>query len=294
MPEPDSERDSHRKRDAPKPFWSGTITFGLVTIPVGLYSATRSSSGGALRQLAPDGKPLRREYVCPEHERPVERDELVRGYELEDGEFIVLTDEELEALAPAATRDIELRQFVDRSELSPMLFERPYFLLPSSGLIKPYRLLTQVLEASKRAGIATFVMRGHQHIVAIMAENQLLRAQTLRFVDQLRTPETIGLPAAPAQLEDAKVKRLRSVIRKHVEDDIDRTELDDDTPARAIALAERKLAEGRDVIERPVAPEGGAEAEIIDLMDVLKRSLARPPSSPPSPPPESRTGKAGG
>src|SRR5690606_29299785 len=139
------------------------------------------------------------------------------------------------ALAPAASRDIELRQFVDRSELSPMLFERPYFLLPSSGLIKPYRLLTQVLEASKRAGIATFVMRGHQHIVAIMAEGQLLRAQTLRFVEQLRTPETIGLPAPPARLDDAKVERLRSAIHEHSEADIDRHELDDDARERAIA-----------------------------------------------------------
>jgi DNA end-binding protein Ku len=264
---------------APKPFWSGTISFGLVTIPVALYAATRTSSGRSLRQLAPDGALLRREYVCPTHGRPLERDEIVRAYELEDGELVVVTDEELEALAPEASRDIELKQFVDRAELSPLLFDRSYFLLPSSDSTKPYRLLTQVLEEQQRAGIATFVMRGHQHVVAIIAEDQLLRAQTLRFASELRTPETIGLPEPPAQIDAARVERLRAMIREHSEADIDRAELDDDTRERVIALADRKLAEGRDLVEPP-SDEGGAEvsgdAEVIDLIDVLARSLARP------------------
>jgi DNA end-binding protein Ku len=254
-------------------FWSGTISFGLVTIPVSLYAATRSSVAASLRSLAPDGTPLRREYVCPKHERPLEPDEIVRAYELDDGELVVVTDEELDALAPEASHEIELQRFVDRAELSPLLFDRPYFLLPSSGSAKPYRLLVQVLEASGRAGIATFVMRGHQHVVAILAEDQLLRAQTLRFVSQLRTPEDIGLPRPPESVDEARVEQMRAIIRAHVEPDIDTAELDDDERARILELGERKLAEGRDVIELP-SPEPSAEVEIVDLMDVLQRSLA--------------------
>lgn len=280
--------DERRESEGgPKSFWSGTISFGLVSVPVALYSATRSAAGSSLRMLAPDGAPLRREYVCPEHERPLEPDEIVRAYEFDDGERVVITDAELEGLAPQASRDIEIRQFVDREQLSPLMFERPYFLLPSTTTIKPYRLLALVLEQLGRAGVATFVMRGHEHVVAILAEGGLLRAETLRFASQLRTPEGIGLPDAPARVDAGKIKRMRALIRDHVEADIDRRELEDETRERTRALAERKLAEGRDVVEQPEA-EPGAEAEIIDLMEVLKQSLGRPPSSPPSPPPSSQ------
>lgn len=278
MPEAEEREAEATEPEGPKAFWSGTISFGLVSVPVALYSATRSNTGASLRLLAPDGVPLRREYVCPEHERALEPDEIVRAYELDD-ELVVITDEELEGLAPEASRDIEIKQFVEREQLSPLLFERPYFLLPSTTTIKPYRLLALVLEQSGRAGVASFVMRGHQHMVAILAEGGLLRAQTLRFAEQLRTPEGIGLERAPTRVDASRVKAMRALIRKHSEADIDSDELEDETRERLVALAERKLAEGRDVVEQPEA-EPGAEAEIIDLMEVLKQSLGRPPSSP--------------
>jgi DNA end-binding protein Ku len=288
LPDKQSESESEPQDVGPKSFWSGTISFGLVSVPVALYSATRGVVGSSLRMLAPDGAPLRREYVCPEHERALEPEEIVRAYELDDGERVVIDDTELEALAPAASRDIEIRQFVACEQLSPLMFERPYFLLPSTTTIKPYRLLALVLEQLDRAGIATFVMRGQEHVVAIMAGGGLLRAQTLRFASQLRTPQSIGLPAVPARIDAARVKRMRALIEVQVEDDIDIGELDDEIGERTRALAERKLAEGRDVVEQPEA-EPGAEAEIIDLMRVLEQSLGRPPTSPPPPAPQSRT-----
>lgn len=286
MPEPQKQTDEEQP-EGPKAFWSGTISFGLVSVPVALYSAIRSSAGLSLRLLAPDGVPLRREYVCPKHSHALEPDEIVRAYELDDGELVVITEQELEGLAPEASRDIEIKQFVACEQLSPLMFERPYFLLPSTTTVKPYRLLALVLEQSGRAGIASFVMRGRQHMVAILAEGGLLRAQTLRYVSELRTPETIGLEQAPARVDPARVKQLRALIRAHAQADIDRDELDDEIRKRAYALAERKLAEGRDVVEQPEA-EPGAEAEIIDLMEVLKQSLGRPPSSPPPAAPPSR------
>ncbi len=154
-----------------------------------------------------------------------------------------------------------------------MFYERPYFLLPSGSALKPYRLLARVLEDSGRAGIASFVMRGHQHLVAILAERGILRAQTLRFAEQLRTPAQIGLPERPTQLDAGLVERMRDRVRAHAAPDIERAELRDETRERTLALAERKLAEGRDLVEAPAAEPGG-EAEIIDLMDVLRRSIA--------------------
>jgi DNA end-binding protein Ku len=288
LPEQDETVEEHEERaEGPKAFWSGTISFGLVSVPVALYSATRSTASVALRLLAPDGLPLRREYVCPQDERALEPDEIARAYELDDGELVVLTEAELEGLAPEASRDIEIRQFVAREQLPPLLFERPYFLLPNSSALKPYRLLALVLEQSGRVGIASFVMRGHQHMVAILAEGGLLRAQTLRFASQLRTPESIGLPSKPKRVDAGEVERLRALIREHTRADIDRAELEDENGQRIRELAQRKLAEGRDVVEQPRA-EPGAEAEIIDLMQVLKQSLARPPSSPPPAAPRSR------
>ena len=118
----------------------------------------------------------------------------MRGYELADGTHIIITDEELEAIEPVKTREIELREFVDRSEVAPAYMERGYYLTPDKGATKAYRLLADVMEKTRRAGIATFVMRDREYLVAIFAQNGILCAETLRFHDEIRDPETIGLP----------------------------------------------------------------------------------------------------
>src|SRR5690606_8881941 len=121
-------------------------------------------------------------------------EEIVRGFDVGDGQYVVVTDEELEALAPDKSRDIDLRRFVPRHELPMANFERAHFMAPTSDSNKAYRLLTKTLEETNRIGIATFVMRGKEYLVAIIAEGGLLRAETLRFADEIRTPADIGLP----------------------------------------------------------------------------------------------------
>jgi DNA end-binding protein Ku len=187
-----AEREPREARGV-RAFWSGTISFGLVSVPVDLHSAVRSQKP-ALRMLAPDGTPLARRYRCPEHDRDVDGDELVRGYEVEPGEHVVVTDEELEALAPRASRDIDLRKFVPLAQLDPFRFERAYVLAPQGDSVKAYRLLAEVMEREERAGIATFVLRGKQHLVAILARGGVLHAETLRFAGEVRSPESVGLP----------------------------------------------------------------------------------------------------
>ena len=144
--------------------------------------------------LSPDGVPLSRRYYSQKSDRALEDDEMVRGYEIEDGEYVVVTDEELERLEPKKTRDIDVRLFVDQDSIPPVYFERAYFLTPGGNSEKAYRLLAETMENRGRAGIATFVMRGKEYLIAIFAEKGLLRAETMRFADELRSPKEIGLP----------------------------------------------------------------------------------------------------
>jgi DNA end-binding protein Ku len=185
-----------------------------------------------------------------------------------------VADEEIEALAPDKSMEIDLSRFVDLSEVDPTLFERGYVLAPDRGALKAYRLLARSMEEAPRAGIATFVMRGTEYLVAILAEDGLLRAQTLRFSDELRTPEDVGLP----DLDDAdatRVKAFACVIDALEAKRLDPELLRDEASRRLRELIASK-AEGAGAAARD---DAGADAdapdpETVDLMDVLKRSLA--------------------
>jgi DNA end-binding protein Ku len=265
-------------------FWSGTIAFGLVSLPVSLFTANRPRAV-SLRMLDEDGTPLSRRFFCSKDEEPLSGDELIRGFEIEKGEYIEITDEELEGLAPEKSREIDLRRFVPLDEIDPMYFERAYFLIPEEGASKAYRLLAQSMEAMGRAGIATFVMRGKEYLIAILAEKGVLRAETLRFHDELRTPADVGLPElakAPAE----QVKAMQKAIESLAEDELNRDELADEQSRELLALIERKLEADEDVLHAPEMPEADEGAEVIDLMEVLKRSLeakASPEAEAPKP-----------
>jgi DNA end-binding protein Ku len=258
-------------RASVRPQWSGTLSFGLVSIPVDLFPANRTG-GVALRMLAPDGTPLRRRYVCPEEDVEAQADELVRGYEWKPGQHVVVTDEELESLEPQKSRDIDLRLFVARDTIDPIYFVRSYFLAPSGDSSKAYHLLTEVMQKSKRAGIATFVMREHEYLVAITAEHGLLHAHALRFQSELRAAS--GAVAERTKPTPADVKRFERLIAKHARSSFDLDRLHDEAAEQLRKLAERKARRGTDVIETAAAkPEDEAGADIVDLMQVLKKSL---------------------
>jgi len=263
--------------------WSGSITFGLLSLAVDLFPAVRTDAL-PLKLVDASLRPLTRRYMCPEHERFLSRDEIVRGYELDDGEYVVVTDEELESLAPEKSRAIDLRKFVDVAEIDPMYFKRSYFLTPAENEAnRAYRLLAETMERSGRAGIATFVMRGKEYLVALLAENGVLRAETLRFSDEIRNAEDVGLPI-DAKPEPRDVERFRRAIEALAADGVDRALLRDDRVERLRALIDDKLARGIDVEKAPEADEAEEEAEIIDLMEVLKRRL-QPEQREPAPTP---------
>jgi len=264
LPEP---QDNH----TPRAFWSGTITFGLVSVPVDLYSAR--AQGERTRMLARDGTPLKRRYRCPEHDRALDDEEIVRGYDTGGGRFVVVEDEELAALAPKKSREIDLQRFVERQEIPAAYFNRAYFLLPSGDTNKAYRLLAATMEETGLAGIGTFVMRGREYLAAILGEGGLLRAETLRFPDEIRTAEDAGLPKKK-KVPAAAVTTWKKAIAKLVRKSFDPDDLDEESGALR-KLAERKLERGKDVVEVSEAPPEEV-GTVIDLMQVLKQRLGSP------------------
>jgi DNA end-binding protein Ku len=264
------EADNVEKASAPGLFWSGTISFGLVGIPVSLFPANRAS-GVHARALGPEGTPLSRRYFSSKTDRELSPKEMVRGYEIEKDKYVVVTDEELDRLAPKKSRDIDLRQFVDVNQISPIYFERGYFLAPDGDSTKAYRLLAAILEKTQRAGIATFVMRGKEYLIAITAENGILRAETMRFLDELRSPSGIGLPArakAPAEM----TRHFIQIIQKRTSLELSQDELRDETSAELLKLVQEKLGRKQGVVVTR-KKEGSGEAAP-DLVAVLKQSLA--------------------
>ena len=251
--------------------WSGTVSFGLVSIPVALMPGLRQTHI-ALRMLGGQhNTPLSRRYVCSADNKEVPPEHIARGYGISPGRFVVVTDEELEALAPEKSRDIDLRRFVKLAEIDPVFFDRPYYLTASGGSTKAYRLLAQTMEKTGRAGIATFVMRGKEYLVAIIAQDGLLRAETLRFVDELRSAQQVGLPKAKKAPRTA-LARVSKAIRALAAKDVDPAELVDERNRRLVALISRKEHERRDVVKSPASAEPG-DHNVIDLMQKLKRSL---------------------
>lgn len=278
-----AEDDNGNEEEAlrPRPFWSGTIAFGLVSLPVSLFPANRKS-GISLRMVDREGIPLSRRYCCEKDNELLEREEIVRGYEVEKKTWVVVEDEELEALAPEKSREIDLRRFVKLAEIDPIYFERGYFLVPEEGSTKAYRLLARAMEEEQRAGIATFVMRGKEYLVAIIAERGILRAETLRFHDEIRTPEYIGLPELSEPAADS-VRHMQEAMQAQFAKQFDRNELADRQTARLEALLQKKFESGRDVLHAPeeVAEEIAAESNVIDLMQVLKERMQGKAPAPP-------------
>jgi DNA end-binding protein Ku len=264
---PEEEVD---QQSGPRPFWSGTISFGLVSIPVDLFPANRSSHVG-LRMLAPSGRTLIRRYYSAKTNRELKPDQMVRGYETDRGKYVIVTDDELDKLEPEKSHDIDLKRFVDKQSISPLYFERGYFLAPGEQSTKAYKLLAAVMEKTGRAGVTTFVMRGKEYLAAIVAEKGILRAETMRFKDEIRSPKDIGLPEKTV-VSAQQVHRFAQLIAKKSTRELSRDELHDETAAALLKLVKKKQGRRENIVES-VEPES-SEAPQMDIVEALKRSLA--------------------
>jgi DNA end-binding protein Ku len=262
--------DNDAQARSARPFWSGTITFGLVSVPVDLYPGTRTNRA-PLRMLGPKGEPLSRRYFSQKTEKDLEDDEIIRGYEIDKDKYVPVTDEELERLAPENSRDIDLRRFVDLQSIPPLYFERSYFLVPSEGSEKAYKLLSETMKKEDLAGIATFVMRGKEYLVTIFPENGILRAETMRFPNEIRSVKEIDLPKRN-KVPAATVRKFENFITKHSDKHLSLKELKDEKTAELLKLVEKKRKQHKDVVE--VEEPERDEGKVVDLMEVLKKSLA--------------------
>jgi DNA end-binding protein Ku len=210
---------------------------------------------------------------------------------VEAGRFVTVTDEELAELAPRRSRDIELTRFVPRDAIDPARFVRTYFVMPGAEQSKAYRLFAEAMEASGRAALASFVMRGKSAAVAIFAERGLLRAVTLRFGDELRSPEEIAVPARP---EPARVAEWKRKIEKLAQEALDERELAGEERADLLERAREKLARGEGVVRSPEREAGAkpageeaaggdepARGELIDLFTLIKQRIGESERKPP-------------
>jgi DNA end-binding protein Ku len=252
-----------------RPFWSGTLTFGLVSVPVSLFPATRSNRT-SLRMLGPDGQPLSRKYYAEKTGKDLDADEVVRGFEVDKEKYIIVTDEELERLAPEKTRDIDLKQFVPAESIPPIYFERGYFLTPAAGSQKAYKLLAETMDKSGLAGIATFVMRGKEYLVAIFSDKGILRAETMRFADELRSPSDVGLPKK-TEPSKATVTKFEKLIANKSKKQFTPTKLADKQSDSLLKLVKKKEKKRENVVK--VEEEVDTDRKVVDLVKILKQSL---------------------
>jgi DNA end-binding protein Ku len=240
-----------------------------VSVPVNLFPANQGRRT-ALRMLGPDGEPLARKYYAEKSGRDLDADEMVRGYELDSGKFVTVTDEELERLAPEKTRDIDLKLFVKEDAIPPVYFERGYFLTPASNSEKAYRLLAEAMKERGNVGLATFVMRGKERPVAIFSDNGILRAETMRFPDEVRTFKQVGLPERK-EVPAASVRKFETLIKKKAKRSFAPTK--DEETEQLLKLVKKKQNKASNVVELKDYKRA-EEPESVDLIQVLKRSLA--------------------
>ena len=238
-------------------------------MPVSLFPANKSNHA-SLRMLSAEGEPLSRRYYSEKTERDLDADQIVRGYEIKKDKYVVITDDELERLAPEKSRDIDLKRFVPADSIPPVYFERGYFMTPDKGSEKAYRLLAETMEKGGKAGLATFVMRGKEYLVSIFAEHGILRAETMRFPDELRSPADVGLPKK-SKVSPAMVRKFEKLISSKSKKQLSARKLEDQQTERLLKLVKKKGAHRKNVVE--VETEKHAEGKVIDLMAVLKKSL---------------------
>ncbi len=247
-----------------------TISFGLVAIPVKLYSATVSSeriSFNLLRQK--DGSRVKQQYIAVNDGKPVERSEMVKGYEFAKDQYVMFSPEELKALEDATTHAIDISQFVPLDSVDPLYFDGTYYLAPDKGGAKPYTLLTTALRKAQQCAVGRWISRGKEHIVIIRALEDGLAMHQLHFQAEVRNLKDLGIEAAP--VSEPELKLARQLIDQLGAKQFDANEYTDEHRARVEAAIQRKV-DGKEVslAEGPVSTKGG---NVIDLMEALRASI---------------------
>jgi DNA end-binding protein Ku len=248
----------------PRSIWSGSISFGLVSVPVQLFTATESKELKFHFLDRRDMSPIGYDKVSKETGKHVDADEIVRGFEVRKGSFVELTDEDIDRLDIELTHSIDICDFVSIDEIDPIYFRKAYYLLPQDGAEKPYRLLVKALAETGRVAIAKVVIRNKQHLACVRPVGKNLVLETMYYADEIRKPEDAPAP----QVRAAEVEMAKTLI-ENLAAKWEPTKYHDRYRNELLGLLEKK-AEGEPLPEAKAA-EGG---EVVDLMDALRQSVA--------------------
>jgi DNA end-binding protein Ku len=254
----------------PRAIWSGSISFGLVNVPVKLFTAVQPKDVRFNQLEAGTNSRIKQKRVSAQTGEEVSFDNIVKGYEIAPDRYVVITPEELEALDPKATHSIDIEDFVDLDQIDPIFFERPYYLVPESGGTKAYALLRDAMRDSGKVGIARLVLRTKQYLAAIRPLGDALVLETLLYGDEVVDQDALELPAdGEVEVSDRELKIARQLIES-LTDDFDPEKYRDEYRERVLELIERK-AEGQEVVLQEATAE--ETAEVVDLMAALEASL---------------------
>jgi len=250
----------------PRPIWRGTISFGLVSVPVRMFSATESKELRFHFLDKRDLQPISYDKVRRDTGEHVDSDDVIRGFEVAKGRFVPLEDEDLDRLDIELTKTIDILDFVDLDEIDPIYFRKAYYLEPQEGGEKPYRLLVRALEETGKVGIAKVVIRNKQHLAALRPWNGVLVLETMYYADEVRQPEKAD---GRVRLQKPEVEMAKSLVENLSEPF--KPEKYDDTYRKELLDLLRAKAKGKALPE----PEPEEEGEVVDLMAALRESVER-------------------
>jgi DNA end-binding protein Ku len=255
----------------PSAIWSGSISFGLVAVPVRVVSATKSLDVRFNQLEEGTNARIRYRKVSEATGEEVPADRIRKGYEISPGQYVVVDDEEMRALAPKASRMIEIEDFVDLEEIDPLYFEQPYYLAPDAAALKPYRLLVEAMSELHKVAIGRVVIRSKESLVAIRPLDGILCLETMRYADEVQArsgliPEDAA-PADPSEREVAMARQLIEALSGHFEPE----RYHDEYREQLLEVIRRKAA-GEEIVAEPTVEEPG---KVVDLMAALEASLAR-------------------
>jgi DNA end-binding protein Ku len=256
----------------PRAIWSGSISFGLVNIPVKLYTAVSRKNVSFHQIDSRTGARIKQRRVSAADGEEVSYDDIVKGYELPTGDYVTITDDELSALDPEAVRTIDIEEFVDLAEIDPIYYDSAYYLVPDAATAKPYKLLATAMQDAQKVGIARFVMRTKQYVAAVRPKDGRLLLSTMVYDDELVRPEEIGGFEVLEKVDvAAREVSMAEQLIESLGTEFEPSKHRDTYREAVLGLIERKAAGEDTTVAPPTAP---AQDKVIDLMAALEASVA--------------------
>jgi DNA end-binding protein Ku len=254
-----------------RPIWSGSISFGLVNVPVKLYSATSPKEVRFHMLHDKDGGRIQQKRVCSIDGQEVPWEHIVKGFEVSKGRYVTVTQEELAAFNPKATRSIDIEDFVDLHQIDPVYYDHSYYLVPDRGAARPYALLLEAMKRTGKVGVGQFVLRTKQYLAAVRPLGKALALSTMLYADEVVDQDELeGLPGSDAKPRDKELHMAEQLVES-LAAAFDPKKYKDTFREQVLALLEKK-AEGQEIVAEPAEEE--PRGKVVNLMDALAKSLA--------------------